>query len=145
LPDDIITNAYKSADIVFTGRVIAIDTVLISDSANVISESNTKPHLEVTIRKFVQVKFLIARRLKSKNKNSYVIILTDAVGTRCGFEFILNADYVVYAYKEHFGLIHDRQRMKTRNEFRYSTSSCTRTTLGIKSEIKALKESKLIG
>jgi hypothetical protein len=153
IPDDSIVNAYKNANIVFEGRVVKIDTVLVSDTANIISPANSKPHIEVTVRKFLAVKFSMAKLFKGDNQNSFVTVMTSAVETRCGFQFILNNNYLVYGYTAMFSLIVHKGVAINNNKTvqsgnlnisRYSTSSCTRTTSAVKYELSELKKNELI-
>jgi hypothetical protein len=150
--DDSIVNAYKSANIVFEGKVVKIDTVFISDTANIISSTyNPHPHVEVTLRKYLAVKFNIRKLFKGHIQNQIVTVMTDAVGTRCGIQFIPNIMYMVYGYAEQFSFIVDKNLNTNKNvstetikKTKYSTSSCTRTTTAIKSEIADLRSCKLI-
>jgi len=154
LPNDSIVNEYKEANIVFKGRVIQIDTIYISDtSRDVISSKNRKPHTEVWLSKYLAVKFAVVRLLKEKNQSMVITVITSALGTRCGFGFDLNLDYIVYGYNELVDLVdksdlgsyqNHRKKIKTSKVIMYSTSSCTRTTPWIKEEISELKKNKLI-
>ena len=58
-PGESIITAFKSADLVFEGKVIKIDTVFVSDTANIISATNSKPHIEVILRKFLQFNLVL--------------------------------------------------------------------------------------
>jgi hypothetical protein len=153
IPEVSIVNSFKNADIVFEGKVIKIDTVFISDTVNIISPTNPKPHIEVITRKYFEVKFNISRIFKGNNRNKTIAIITDVVGTQCGYQFAHNFKYIVYGYGELFnlidsGIILTNQKpdikTKTLSVLRYSTNSCTRTTRGIKYEISELKKNKLI-
>ena len=151
VPDDSIVNAYKSANLVFEGKVVKIDTVFISDIANIISSTNSGPHVKVILRKYLAVKFSISKLFKGDMQNKTVTVMTDAAGTRCGFQFIPNISYLVYGYTEQFSFVVSRNlnadqnsNTKTIKKTRYSTNSCTRTTMAIKSEMAELISNKLI-
>jgi len=149
VPDNSVINAYKSASIVFTGRVTQIDTVLISDTANVISSStNPKPHIDVTIRTFYSVKFTISNFLKVDSQSKTITVMTEAAGTRCGIQFLYNVPYLVYAYSQRFALVEGLEDIDKQNKILnitvYSTNSCTRTTTAVKQEIAELIDNKLI-
>ncbi|HTB26816.1 MAG TPA: hypothetical protein VK711_15700 [Puia sp.] len=153
IPEESISNSYKNADFVFEGKVIKIDTVFISDTANIISQTNAKSHQEVIVKEYFAVKFIISRIFKGKSIDTTVTVLTNAVGTACGYQFALNLVYIVYGYTEQFSLIdgwkstineNSRVKPKTLNVERYSTNSCTRTTMNINYEISELKSKELI-
>ncbi len=72
--------------------------------------------MEVIIREYFAVKFGITRLFKGKNENMMIItVLTDAVGTRCGYQFALNYEYVVYGNTESFCLLDSGNIAKIKN------------------------------
>ena len=154
LPNDSIVNEYKEAKIVFEGKGIQIDTIYSSDTVrDIISSKNRKPHTEVRLRKYLAVKFAVVRLFKEDSQSMVMVVITSAVGARCGFDFDVNLDYIVYGYNELVNLVdksdlgsyqNHRKKIKTSKVTMYSTSLCTRTTPWIKEEISELKKNKLI-
>jgi hypothetical protein len=152
-PGESIVDAFKSADLIFEGKVVKIDTVFISDTVKIIPTTNSKRGIEIVVRKYLSVHLNIIRLLKGVGKNMIVTIMTDAFGSRCGFQFVTNFDYLVYGYTENFSLIDSKdivatqktnKKIKTLNIAGYSTNSCARTTTAIEREISELKINKLI-
>ena len=147
---DSIVNAFNSADVVFEGKVLDIDTVFISDTVNAITSKNPKAHIEVFAEQFLAVKFSITKLFKGDKQNVTVIVMTPAAGSACGIQFGPDISYVVYGYSEEFNLVGNgnlntmqNPETKTTKISGYSTNSCTRTKMA-KFEISELKSNKLI-
>jgi len=150
-PYDSIMSAYHSANVVFEGKVINIDTAIVSDTINAISSTNSEPHIEVILEKYLMVKLSITRLFKGDQQNTIITIFTPAAGSACGIQFTPGISYLVYGYTWEFNLIDggnantmQNSDNKTSKVSGYSTSLCTRTTKETKNEIAELKRNKLI-
>jgi hypothetical protein len=152
-PGESIVDAFKSADLIFEGKVVKTDTVFVSDTVKIISSKNSKRGFEIVVRKYLSVQFSITRLLKGATNKMAVTIMTEAAGSRCGFQFLVNINYLVYGYTGNFSLIDSKdivtaqntnKKIKTLNIAGYSTNSCARTTTTIEREFSELKSNKLI-
>ena len=123
---------FKESDVVFSGKVIRLDTVSYSDTTPVYVVENVK----YSVHHYARIKavFQIEERFKGLNKGcNFVVVFTEVESNMCGFLFEVDKDYVVYC-KIQYKLF--RQEPK-RKKFLY-TDKCRRTQWSTPEELTLL-------
>ncbi len=115
-----IKKEFDQSDLIFTGKVVAINERILIDSILV---ENGKFH----IREYRQIdfKFKVEKLIKGQIKTEFIIISTTGGGTDCGNYFDLNSEHLVYSYASDIRLGSFDENAKTKPYF--TTSLCTRT------------------
>lgn len=146
MPTDDIQASLNSASIVFTGKVIQIDTLLVIDFLTINQpDGSTKPFYRQT--GMIKVSFKINKVFKGLKSLKYETIYTTYECCICGFPFYKDRTYLVYGYNEtaYFSkkneLVESQQELSNmagKPEPIIATSICTRTTMDWKIEKKEI-------
>ncbi|UKN01992.1 hypothetical protein K6119_00490 [Paracrocinitomix mangrovi] len=95
-----VQEGIKQSDHVFTARIISVDTIQLIDSVQIRDKINGidvirergKPTLQIA-----HYKLVVNEVFKGNLKKDTIDLYTDNQVSNCGFRFILNQDYIVYA------------------------------------------------
>jgi len=130
-----LKKSIKHANLIFLGKVISMDTVNIPVFIHNYSTISNKGGLifNSSTEKWVQITFELKKLYKGKAKSNIVFIFTKPGKGNCGYPFLLNRMYVVYA-KRKKRLFKKGPKV---NSF-YVTDICTRTTDKIQEEIQKI-------
>ena len=123
---------FKESDVVFSGKVIRLDTVSYADSTPVYFPGK----VEHSIHRYARIKavFQIEERFKGLAKSGdFVAVFTEVESNRCGFLFEVDKDYVVYCKSQDKIFNSEPKRKK----FLY-TDKCQRTQWSTPEELAFL-------
>lgn len=88
---DTVKEARKESNSVFLGEVISIDTIRTIDTIGVVGD-----FVDVKETSIIKYSFKVVETFKGKEK-AIVVVFTDGNGDDCGFTFLENKKYIVYA------------------------------------------------
>ena len=136
-----IKDSFTEANFVATGKVKKIEYINIPNSKEkkikhsqsieeILSIPNGIPLAKVTLE--------IIETFKGKKRNKRIIYTTIGGGS-CGFSFITNNDYLIYAYKENY-LNDELKKYNRKFKNALHTNYCTRTKAYNKKEIRTIKK-----
>ena len=99
MPTDDIQASFNPASIVFTGKVVKIDSLLVMDSLTINQpDGSTKPFYRQT--GMIKVSFKIKKVFKGSKSIKREIVYTTYECCICGFPFYKDRTYLVYGYNE---------------------------------------------
>ena len=119
----------KGADLVFTGKVIKMNKVSITDTLGTVHAGTDSARLITKDYQVIEFTFKVKKMFKGRLKTREVIITTTGGGADCGNYFYEDKKYLVYAYTTDFTLSFSKPQKRT--PF-LTTSICTRTKVSKK-------------
>ena len=147
MPADDILSSFNPASVIFKGKVIQIDTLLVIDSVTIKQpDGSTKTYYRQT--GMIKVSFKINKVFKGPKSLKYETIYTTYECCICGFPFYKDRTYLVYGYNETATFSKKNELVDSQEEVAnmsakpepiIATSICTRTTMEWKSGIKEIK------
>ena len=138
-----VEGEYESSDLVVTARVIAVDKVFIwSDTTlaskqydankDSISRSEKRKYLEQAYSiQLLEYSVVVQTAYKGAKANDTLQIRTGMGHGDCGFPFIINKDYLIYAQHEHTINYSQKKPNGSRKDLQgiFRTNICRRTAL----------------
>ena len=140
-----IEEAYASADIIFKGQVVKIDTLIAIDTVIILENGSAKRLLRA--RDMIVTHMKVIQTIKGNNGDKYISVYTTYRCCTCGFPFFPDETYLVYAYSQSITTTKTKaltwnQEALTKADKKvsqvFTTSSCSRTTRAHDWEIRML-------
>lgn len=138
-----VEESLVQADMVFSGRVVKIDTVKIINEVFITADWATPDSGAYVMGSLVTLD--VKRVFKGIERNGSLSIMTGIGGGDCGYYFQKGHDYMVYAEMQNYFIIDsvysdDPNRFKSHPSEYFSTNDCFRTTHMVAQEQKLLMQ-----
>ena len=134
---------YKSADVVFAGKVLSKITTSNFDSLKIVTKGKISNSNKILLNfPIAVVKIEVSRLYKGKNNSEILTVLTPASSSSCGFSFQLDENYIVFATNHDELSKQFNVKRFSKNRKVYWTHQCTKTSFWNLSDEKEIIKCK---
>ncbi len=134
--EQLVAKAHGQASLIFTGRVVSVEDVTITDTTHFRSPAAGADTVLISRRQARRYTFAVTETLKGTAGGPMVVVVTAGAGSSCGVSYAVGSERLVYAYT--VDTTQDLTGVLKKIKPYFATGLCTRTQ-----DLRATKASEL--